>query len=185
VELGCADAQFLFERARVDPTRVYIGIEIRDQLVDWVNRQARDASAPVQAVFAHANRHLAELFPPASVDRAYLNFPDPWFKRRHRKRRMIDDALARGLARILAPNGVVMVQTDVWGIALDAIEVFERAHADFENNAGPWSFWKAGNPFGARSLRERYCEEDGIKVWRLVYRRRARLPQQRYPTLSR
>src|SRR5262249_19883282 len=152
-----------------DPSAVYVGVDVRDRMVAWVNQQARARGVPVQAVFANANYHLAELFPPASVARAYLNFPDPWFKRRHRKRRMIDDVLVEALASILQPGGEVMVQSDVWAIALDALEVFERAGAAFTNHAGPWSFWKRGNPFQARSLRERYCEEDGVRVWRLLY----------------
>src|SRR5579872_5390892 len=83
IEIGCAEAQFLFERAARDPGRNYIGLEIREELVAWVNRRARATAAPVHAVFCQAQLHLSTLFPAASVARVYLNFPDPWFKRRH------------------------------------------------------------------------------------------------------
>jgi tRNA (guanine-N7-)-methyltransferase len=171
VEIGCAEAQFLFERATRDPARTYIGIEIREAMVEWVNEQAREQQLPVQAVSCHA-KHLLEIVPPGRAQRAYVNFPDPWFKRRHHKRRMIDDALARDIAAMLEPGGELFVQTDVWAIALDALDVFERAEAHFENLEGAWSFWKRGNPYGARSTREEDCERKGKPIWRLRYRRR-------------
>ena len=170
LEVGCADAQFLFERAQRDPDRLYLGLEIRDQLVDLVNEKARALRAPVQAVFCQANLHIDTVLPPRSVERAYVNFPDPWFKRRHRKRRMIDADLANGLQRVLAPGGEVFVQTDVWELALDALEVFEPLAPELTNLAGAWSFWKKPNPYGARSWREEHCEGAGLKIWRLRYR---------------
>jgi tRNA (guanine-N7-)-methyltransferase len=172
IEIGCAEAQFLFERASRDPDRDYVGIEIRDELVQWVNREARERQAPVHAVFCHASHHLTHVFAPGSVDRVYLNFPDPWFKRRHHDRRMIDAALADAIAIVARAGADVFVQTDVWDIALDAMEVFERADDRFENRAGDWRFWRGGNPYGARSWREQNAEETGLPVWRLMFLRR-------------
>jgi tRNA (guanine-N7-)-methyltransferase len=172
IEIGCAEAQFLFERAAIDPDREYVGIEIRDELVQWVNREAKQRGAPVHAVFCQAQRHLPIVFAPASVDRVYVNFPDPWFKRRHHDRRMIDAALADGIAQIARAGADLLVQTDVWDIALDAMETFERADDAFENVAGDWRFWRGGNPFGARSWRETNAEATGLPIWRLLYRRR-------------
>lgn len=171
VEIGCADAQFLFERAAQDPSRHYVGVEIRRDLVDLVNKRARATGAPVHVVFCQAQLHLTEALPPASVDRVYVNFPDPWFKRRHHDRRMIDEALAAGIAEVTRPGADVFVQTDVWDLALDALETFERRDDVFANAAGAWSFWRGGNPFGARSWREQNAEETGLPIWRLLYRR--------------
>jgi tRNA (guanine-N7-)-methyltransferase len=170
VEIGCADAQFLFERAAVAPERTYIGLEIREDLVELVNRRAQRRSVPVHAVFCHAQLHLDEIFGDAKVERVYLNFPDPWFKRRHQKRRMIDAVLVDGIARITRAGADVFVQSDVWDIALDAIVALERDDR-FANAAGEWTFWRAGNPFGVRSGREQHAEETGLPIWRLLYRR--------------
>ncbi|HUJ60302.1 MAG TPA: hypothetical protein VLX92_17465 [Kofleriaceae bacterium] len=169
IEIGCADAQFLFERAAAAPERAYVGLEIREDLVALVNRKARAAGVPVFAVFCQAQLHLTAVLAPGAVDRVYLNFPDPWFKRRHQKRRMIDAQLAEGIARVARPGADVFVQTDVWDIALDAMAVFER-DGRFGNAAGEWSFWTAGNPYGVRSWRERNAEEHGLAIWRLLYR---------------
>jgi tRNA (guanine-N7-)-methyltransferase len=169
VEIGCAEAQFLFERAAKDPSRQYIGLEIREDLVDWVNAKARTTSAPVQAVFCHAQLHTKLLFARGAATRVYVNFPDPWFKRRHHVRRMVDSVLADQLAYVLKPGGELFVQTDVWDIALDAMSSFDDER--FENLAGDWAFWKDGNPYGVRSWREQNAEETNLPIWRLMYRR--------------
>lgn len=171
VEIGCADAQFLFERAALEPRGQYVGLEIRDELVAWVNRKAADLGAPVVAVFAHAQKHLDQIFAPASIDRVYVNFPDPWFKRRHAHRRMVDDELVAGLAPLLKPGADVFMQTDVWDLALAGLEAFEGHDHYYANQAEPWSFWRAGNPFGVRSWREQNAEETGLPIWRMRYRR--------------
>jgi tRNA (guanine-N7-)-methyltransferase len=171
VEIGCAEAQFLFERAAADPSRVYVGLEIREDLVALVNRRARAANIPVYAVFCQAQLHLREVFGAGQVERVYLNFPDPWFKRRHQNRRMIDATLVEGIVGILRPGGDVFVQSDVWEIALDAMAVLERT-GELVNLAGEWSFWRDGNPYGARSWREQNAEETGLPIWRIRYTRR-------------
>jgi tRNA (guanine-N7-)-methyltransferase len=171
LEIGCADAQFLFERAALDRSRQYIGLEIREDLANLVNRRARALGAPVQAVFCQAQLHLAHLFPSGSIDRVYINFPDPWFKRRHHARRMVDDTLAAGIAAVARPGADVFVQSDVWDIALDAMSTFERDER-FVNQAGEWTFWREGNPYGVRSWREQNAEQTGLAIWRILYRRR-------------
>ena len=47
-----------------------------------------------------------------------------------------------------------------------------RIEVVFTNAAGPWSFWKAGTPYGCRSRREEGCADEGLPVWRILYRRR-------------
>jgi len=171
VEIGCADAQFLFERAALDPTQQYVGLEIREDLAAWVNKKARRLGAPVTAVFCHAQKHLHEIFAPRTIDRVFINFPDPWFKRRQADRRMVDDELVRNLAPLLRDGADVLFQSDVWEVALEAMESFERHDDQFVNLAGEWTFWRDGNPFGVRSWREQNAEETGLPIWRIRYRR--------------
>jgi tRNA (guanine-N7-)-methyltransferase len=170
LEIGCADAQFLFERAAADPSRLYVGAEIREDLTVLVNKRARREAVPVHAVFCQAQLHLKELFPQGSVERVYVNFPDPWFKRRHHERRMVDPALGEQIAHVLRPGAELFVQSDVWDIALDAMATFD-ADDRFVNQSGEWSFWKQGNPYGVRSWREQNAEETGLTIWRIMYRR--------------
>lgn len=171
VELGCADARFLFERAPHHPRTHFLGLEIRKPLVDLVNRRAAEAKLDnLQAVFCNINVDLPSLLPDASLARVFVNFPDPWFKRRHQKRRLMNDELVEVLHRKLRKNGELFVQSDVFDLALDAMAVLEAAPARFANLHGAWSFARA-NPYGAKSLREVRCEERGLRIWRMCYRR--------------
>lgn len=173
VEIGCADAQFLFERAAQEPARDYVGLEIREELVHLVNKKARATGAPVTGVFCQAQKHLREIFAPASVDRIYINFPDPWFKRRHADRRMVDEELIADCAWLARPGAELLVQTDVWDLAIESMAAIEAHEHAFANRAGPWSFWRGGNPYGVRSWREQNAEETGLPIWRLWYQRTA------------
>ncbi len=170
VEIGCADAQFLFARARQEPSRLYVGLEIRQDLVELVNKRARREHQPVHAVFCQAQLHIDEIFPAASIDRVYINFPDPWFKRKHHARRMVDATLVAQVAYAVRSGADIFVQSDVWDIALDAMSVFERDDR-FANVAGEWTFWRGGNPYGVRSWREQNAEETGLPIWRIRYKR--------------
>jgi tRNA (guanine-N7-)-methyltransferase len=138
--------------------------------VQLVNKRARMQAVPVHVVFCQAQLHLTEIFPAGAVDRVYVNFPDPWFKRRHHYRRMVDETLAAGIATVARAGAEVFVQSDVWDIALDALSTFERDDR-FVNQAGEWTFWRDGNPYGVRSWREQKAEESGLTIWRLLYRR--------------
>lgn len=170
VELGCADAKFLFTRAAQAPDLTCIGIEIRRELVSEVNHKAEQLGLKnLRAIFANINAALEHLFPPASLARVFLNFPDPWFKRRHHKRRVLTPAVARTITEQLVAGGVLYFQSDVYDLALDAMAVLED-ETGLINQDGPWSFTRV-NPWGARTLREEYCEEDGKRIWRMFYRK--------------
>jgi tRNA (guanine-N7-)-methyltransferase len=167
VELGSAEAWFLFERAEEEPGRCYVGVEIRRELAEATALEcARRGLANVRSVFANMSVDLPRLFAPASVARFHLNFPDPWFKSRQHKRRVMSPALVGELRALLAPGGEVHVATDIFELALDAMAELE---AVLVNVAGPWTFLRA-SPFAARSRRERQCESEGVRIWRMAYR---------------
>ncbi len=169
VELGCAEAVFLFERAAVRPEAFFVGIEIRNDLVRRVNRWAQEKMCPqVYAVFAHLNYDLPALFRPKQIEKAFINFPDPWFKKDQHKRRVVKPELAQELVELLAPSGELFFQSDVFDLALDAMSVFEQTPG-LMNVYGEWSFAKT-NPYHARSLREIRVEEKGLPIWRILYK---------------
>lgn len=172
VELGSAEAHFLMDRARVAPQGLYIGVEIRRDLVVKANDEcAREGLPQVRSVFANISVDLPRLFPAGRVRRFFLNFPDPWFKAKQHKRRVMSPALVEDLHRLLIPGGEVFVNTDIFDIALDAMAELEaEPPRRFENLRAPWSFLPE-NPFAARSRRERQCEGEKVRIWRLGYRR--------------
>lgn len=172
VELGCADGRFSFELARAHPERFVVGLDIRDKIIDRNRRRTGREGVP-NLVFAYVNINvdLDRVFAPNTVDRFHLLFPDPWFKTRHHKRRVVDPWALAVMRRQLRPGGELHVASDVFEVALEALaelEDPELAHLGFRNLAGPWSFWR-GNPFGAASRREQTTLARGQRVWRLRY----------------
>ncbi len=175
IELGCADARFLFERAPQHPGTFFVGMEIRQPLVDEVNEKARELGLDnLLAYYANINVELDELVPDGRLARVFVNFPDPWFKRKHHKRRLMTHELIEVIHRKLAPDGELFFQSDVWDLAIDAMAVIESIEGAklFRNVLEePWSFERE-NPYGARSLREVRCEERAMPIWRMRYRPR-------------
>ena len=170
VELGCADARFSLARAAAEPERHFVGIEIREEMAAFVNRVARERGLPnFVAVFANMNRDLPALFARRAVARYHLLFPDPWFKKRHHKRRVVTPELIDDLHATLEPGGELSFASDVWEVALDAMAELEARDDLFTNRAGPWSFWR-GEP-EAHSKRDLACQRKGWPVWRMRYRK--------------
>jgi tRNA (guanine-N7-)-methyltransferase len=173
VELGAAEAHFLIDRARTDRETLFVGVEIRRELVGWINADLARSDVPnVRCVFANMSVDMQRLFAAGSVQRFFLNFPDPWFKSRQHKRRVIGPGLMDDIHRALVAGGELFVQTDIFDLALEAMAALETmAPARFVNVRGPWSF-SPDNPYGAKSRRERQCEDEGARIWRLLYKSR-------------
>jgi tRNA (guanine-N7-)-methyltransferase len=165
VELGCGDGQFLFQRAATRPETFFLGVEIRRE---WVDRIRARGVPNVDAVRANLLTGGAR-FAAGGVARFFINFPDPLFKRSQHRRRWLDADMARDLAGALRAGGEIFFQSDVFEPALDALWVLE-ATPGLVNAAGEGRF-AGGNPFGARSRREAWCEAHGVRIWRLLFRK--------------
>ena len=172
VELGCADADFSFELAAKRPERWVVGLEIREACVARNQRRARaEGLRNISFAYVNMNVDLDRVFPPASVDRFHLLFPDPWFKSRHRKRRVVEPALLATLRQQLRADGELHFASDVFAVALAAMSEIEdpsQEQLGLRNLAGEWSFWR-GNPMPAASRRERTTLARGQRVWRIRY----------------
>jgi tRNA (guanine-N7-)-methyltransferase len=174
LEIGPGRGWFLVERAQVEPQAGLIGVEIRRKWTAIVNaRLAARGLSPRARVFAEdARAALRRLVPDASVRRVFVNFPDPWWKRRHEKRLLFEAGFLSEIARLLNQNGELFVQTDVDRRARE-YEQLVRADPRFRP-AGDTaeSAYLADNPFVARSPRERRAIADGLPVLRMRWRRR-------------
>lgn len=175
IEIGPGRGGFLFERLAAAPEVRLIGLEIRlkwAQIVD--ERLARQGHRPRARVFAEDAREvLPRLRPAAAVATIFVHFPDPWWKKRHTKRRVLGASLFDEAARLLAEGGELFIQTDVPDRADDYARALD-AHPSFEPfGDAPGSARLSDNPYGARSPREHRAIADGLPVERLRYRRRA------------
>lgn len=168
VELGCADAEFSFQLAAARPDWLVAGLEIREPCLTRNRVRAQELGLD-NLVFAYSNLNvdLDRVFAPGSVDRFHLLFPDPWFKERHHKRRVIEPGLVATIADQLREGGELHAASDVFEVALEIMEIVE-ASPRLRNLISPWSFWR-GNPFEAESRREQTTLTRGQRVWRMRY----------------
>ena len=113
VDLGCGDGTFLTAMAVRHPDRNYLGTERLFGRARTTCRKAERAGAAnvrlLRVESAYVVRHL---LPPASVSRFYVLFPDPWPKRRHWPRRLIQTGFLQDAATALAPGGQLCIKTD-------------------------------------------------------------------------
>ena len=176
MEIGFGRGMFLLQRAERVPDAGLLGIEIKDKLaVRLAERIAKRRLERVRVLAGDARGIVAQLGPDAILARAFMHFPDPWWKKRHAKRRLLDPALLDQLARLLRADGELFVQTDVE----ERAEVFLQeitAHPRFELVGGGYI---PDNPFGAVSNREARAVQDGLPVFRLLAKRTASTNRER------
>ena len=136
VDVGSAHGDFLLALAEQQPETNFVGLEIREAMVDLVRRKVERAGLNnVHLVLCNANFSWAELFPPSSLRAVFVNFPDPWFKKRHHKRRVMTDDFIEQVADALEPGGELHFVSDYADYALSVAEQM-LAHPRFSNPAG-------------------------------------------------
>jgi tRNA (guanine-N7-)-methyltransferase len=144
-----------------------LGIEIKSKWAYLVSQRA--AGLPRVRVFAaDAREFLPRLRPAHSLARVFVHFPDPWWKKRHVKRRLGGQESLDSIANLLAPGGELFIQTDVEERAQDFVRDL-RAHEAFEL---PAQTYIVDHAFGARSNREKRAIADGLPVYRISALRR-------------
>jgi tRNA (guanine-N7-)-methyltransferase len=113
LEIGFGGGEHLIWQAAHNPTVGLIGCEpFEDGVVKVLSAIDNEGLANVR-VHADDGRPLLRLLPDASVDRAFVLFPDPWPKQRHRKRRLVSGETVAELARIVRTGGELRVATDI------------------------------------------------------------------------
>ncbi|HEY9597390.1 MAG TPA: tRNA (guanosine(46)-N7)-methyltransferase TrmB, partial [Cyanophyceae cyanobacterium] len=114
LDIGCAKGEFLLKMARLEPNWNFLGLEIREPLVERANAIVSDVGlCNLYYLFANVNNSLTPLlasFPCGTLQRVTIQFPDPWFKKRQAKRRVVQSELVNTLASYLAVGGMVFLQ---------------------------------------------------------------------------
>jgi len=114
LEVGFGKGAFLVEVSPAHPERNYIGIEIDKGLQLYVaNRIAKRKWPNVKVASGDAGRLLAQHLAPNSLAAIHVYFPDPWWKKKHRKRRVFNEDFALHAARVIQPGGHLYLATDV------------------------------------------------------------------------
>jgi tRNA (guanine-N7-)-methyltransferase len=114
IEVGFGKGLFLLTAAQENPGTNYVGVEIeRKYQLFTATRVAKRGLPNVRLAWADARTFLRDRVPAASVRAVHVYFPDPWWKKRHHKRRVFTADFARQCERVLAPGGRLHVATDV------------------------------------------------------------------------
>ncbi|HZP76197.1 MAG TPA: tRNA (guanosine(46)-N7)-methyltransferase TrmB [Pseudolabrys sp.] len=159
LEIGFGGGEHLLAQAQASPDTGFIGCE------PFVNAMAKALAAiethkldNIRLHFGDA-AHLIAWLPPASLARIDLLYPDPWPKRRHWKRRFIQDESLSALARILRPGGELRFATDIADYAAWVLARVQRSH-DFiwtAERADDWRLPWSGfvqTRYEAKAMRE-------------------------------
>jgi tRNA (guanine-N7-)-methyltransferase len=170
LEIGFGNGETLAALAVTNPQVNYFGIEVHRPGVGGLLRRLAAADITnVRVMVADAKVVLARRVPDASLAAVHLFFPDPWPKKRHHKRRLVQGDFVELVGRKLLPGGVFHLATD-WGEYADHMMAVLSTSDTLENVAGAGRFAERGE----RPLTkfERRGARLGHGVWDLVFRRR-------------
>ena len=167
LDVGCARGRFILKMAEIERARNFLGVEIRQPLVEEANRIAKEQNLDnLHYEFCNAMLALGKLLaklPENILQTVTIQFPDPWFKKKHAKRRMVNAELVETLKNHLAGSGKIFVQTDIEFLAEEMFALFEEKFARIEITE---------NPFPVKTERETAVEEKNLPVYRAMFVKR-------------
>jgi tRNA (guanine-N7-)-methyltransferase len=168
IDLGCGDGTFLVQRASKHPERNFLGVERLLGRARKVDRKAqRIGITNVRVLRIESSYAMGFLFPPASVSIIHILFPDPWPKKRHHRRRLLQSEFVATLAKALVPCGEVQFATD-------HSEYFEEAVVTFRES-GMWEEFNFPEPpAGEMTDFEKDFMAQGKPIHRIGFRLRTR-----------
>lgn len=170
LEIGFGMGQSLLEMASADPARNFVGIEVhRPGVGSLMNALAEHQLNNVRVYCEDAVQVVEECIAPASLDTIQVFFPDPWHKKRHHKRRLIQAPFVAKLVHLLSPGGRLHLATDWEPYAEQMLEVLS-AQPGLLNESATATFVQ--RPLHRPETKfERRGEKLGHGVWDLVFTR--------------
>lgn len=172
LEIGFGDGEALVHMAAAAAQQDFLGIEVHRPGVGRLLRRLEELGLDNVRVFcADATEVLATRIPPAALDAVHLFFPDPWPKKRHHKRRIVQPAFVQVLRGRLRIGGLFHMATDWEEYAAHMLEVMSAAEG-FSNTA-PEGGYVARPPQRPLTKFEARGHARGHGVWDLVFRRSA------------
>ncbi|HEY6064870.1 MAG TPA: hypothetical protein VIY96_01860 [Thermoanaerobaculia bacterium] len=132
MELGTGKARFLIEAARAEPRHDFLGVERALSYYRFSRRRLARAGVPnARIIRADGRLFVTGSIAPASVRAFHVYFPDPWPKKRQRKRRLLDAVFLELLAEKLEAGGSLRIATDHPGYA-EELSVLVQTVPQFE-----------------------------------------------------
>ena len=174
LDIGCARGRFLLGLAPLQPQRNHLGVEIRRPLVNAAEEERLSLGlGNLHFLFCNANISLEAwlaALPASQLELVSIQFPDPWFKKKHHKRRVLQPALLLAIAAALAPGRQLFLQSDVAAVIEPMVALCE-ASGCFDRPAGDARPWRQHNPLPLPTERETYVLQQDLPVYRVLYER--------------
>ena len=173
LDIGSAAGEFLFDLALLNASWNYLGIEIREKLVKNARLKLGESEIKnLYFVFGNANNFLNDVqseFIIKNLKSISLNFPDPWFKKRHYKRRVIQPEFINNLSNLLQKGSLIFIKTDVK-------DLFDYMDCTISNNIffkkidkKDINYSKSFNPNKVKTNREKYVIVNQIDIFERIY----------------
>ncbi len=180
LEVGCGKGLFLASAAEAQPKRNYLGVELAPGYAELTAARCAARGLPnAQVISGDATLLIRSLLADHCVQAVHVYFPDPWWKARHRKRRVLCQPFFQQAARILASDGTVHVWTDVEEYFLEAMDAAAATGLFQPPRSVPEP--AAENDFDYRTHFERRTRLAEKPVWRAELDRTDLSPPHRQP----
>ena len=175
LDIGCASGDFLFELSLKNKNWNYIGIEIREKLVLNANLKMKSREnknlyfsfGNANNIFNQSNNKSIMNF----ITSISFNFPDPWFKKKHHKRRVIQPKLINLLSNSMKRGSLIFIKTDVRDL-FDHMELTISESIKFKKI--PYQdvkFYESFNPNRIQTNREKYVILNQLKIYESIYKK--------------
>jgi tRNA (guanine-N7-)-methyltransferase len=171
LDLGCAKGRFILKMAQLYPEINFLGIEIRESLVKEAIL-VRDSLGLTNLHYLSGNINyvpniLLSSLPKGRLKWITVQFPDPWFKHKHLKRRMLQPKLVESLVEYLIPGGVFFIQSDIQEVAIEMKRYLQQNPALKLTS----DHWIENNPFPVPTEREIGVLNKGEPIYRAYFLR--------------
>jgi len=173
LDIGCAAGEFLFDLALVNNSWNYLGIEIREKLVKNAKLKVIEREIKnLYFIFGNANNILNDIqskFIIKNLKSLSLNFPDPWFKKRHHKRRVIQPEFINILSDSLQKGTLIFIKTDVKDL-FDYIDYTISSNIDFKTiDKKDFNCSESFNPIKVKTDREKHVIVNQLNIYEKIY----------------
>ena len=173
LDVGCAAGDFLFDLALINPNWNYLGIEIRERLVKNAKLKVLEREIKnLYFLFGNANNILNDIqskFIIKNVKSISFNFPDPWFKKRHYKRRVIQPEFINVLSNSLQKGSLIFIKTDVKDL-FDYMDFTISSNFNFKKiHKKDFNFSESFNPNKVLTYREKYAILKQLDIFESIY----------------
>ena len=175
LDIGCASGDFLFDLALINTSWNYLGIEIREKLVETAKSKVREREIKnLYFLFGNAFNILNDVqskFIIKNLKSISFNFPDPWFKKRHYKRRIVQPEFINLLSNSLSKGSLIFIKTDVKDL-FHYMDCVISSNLNFQKiDAKDFDVSKSFNPNNLRTNREKYVIVNQLHIFERIYRK--------------